>query len=226
MPDLSDTLRKCRIGTAKNFTLLLLLYHTQADAPGVFPYSDVVRSVQHLRQHGQQRVDLRVRRGPRGHEPHGLVRGVHAGGRVKRNLLLQPRDLRIRQDGEDLVRRRGHVHCDAAVRERGGDALRLRVRVPAQVEPEVVRHRGGELHAEQAALGEHGAVALHRAAEADALLEKFSHVTKWNEPKKVGRRIYDDKVFYESLSKQRSEGKALSDRQFAALQKLAAKYQL
>ncbi|MEI3003759.1 MAG: hypothetical protein V8T87_03955 [Victivallales bacterium] len=51
-------------------------------------------------------------------------------------------------------------------------------------------------------------------------------MTKWNEPKKVGRRIYDDKVFYESLSKQRSEGKALSDRQFAALQKLAAKYQL
>ena len=27
-PDLSDTLRKCRIGTAKFFTLLLLLYHT------------------------------------------------------------------------------------------------------------------------------------------------------------------------------------------------------
>ena len=94
------------------------------------------------------------------------MRGVHAGGRVKRDLLLQPRDLRVRQDGEDLVRRRGHVHCDAAVRERGGDALRLRVRVPAQLEPEVVFHRGGELHAEQAALGEHGAVALHRAAEA------------------------------------------------------------
>jgi len=31
MPDLSDTLRKCRIGTAKKFTLLLLLYHTQAN---------------------------------------------------------------------------------------------------------------------------------------------------------------------------------------------------
>ncbi|GEM_PF-2538189 len=29
MPDLSDTVAKCRIGTAKNFTLLLLLYHTQ-----------------------------------------------------------------------------------------------------------------------------------------------------------------------------------------------------
>lgn len=35
MPDLSDTLRKCRIGTAKNFTLLLLLYHTQAKSQGV-----------------------------------------------------------------------------------------------------------------------------------------------------------------------------------------------
>lgn len=32
MPDLSDTLRKCRIGTAKKFTLLLLLYHTQANS--------------------------------------------------------------------------------------------------------------------------------------------------------------------------------------------------
>ena len=35
MPDLSDTLRKCRIGTAKNFTLLLLLYHTQAKSAGL-----------------------------------------------------------------------------------------------------------------------------------------------------------------------------------------------
>ena len=35
MPDLSDNLRKCRIGTAKNFTLLLLLYHTQAKSQGM-----------------------------------------------------------------------------------------------------------------------------------------------------------------------------------------------
>ena len=78
----------------------------------------------------------------------------------------------------------------------------------------------------EAASPEASAAANAMMAEADALLEKFSHVTRWNEAKKVGRRIYDDKVFYESLSKQRSEGKALSDRQFAALQKLAAKYQL
>jgi len=30
MPDLSGTMRKCRMGTAKNFTLLLLLYLTQS----------------------------------------------------------------------------------------------------------------------------------------------------------------------------------------------------
>ena len=35
MPDLSDTLRKCRIGTAKNFTLLLLLYHTSIKSQGM-----------------------------------------------------------------------------------------------------------------------------------------------------------------------------------------------
>ena len=35
MPDLSDTKLKCRMGTAKNFTLLLLLYHTQAKSQGM-----------------------------------------------------------------------------------------------------------------------------------------------------------------------------------------------
>ena len=35
MPDLSDTVAKCRIGTAKKFTLLLLLYHTQAKSQGI-----------------------------------------------------------------------------------------------------------------------------------------------------------------------------------------------
>ena len=35
MPDLSDTLRKCRIGTAKFFTLLLLLYHTSIKSQGM-----------------------------------------------------------------------------------------------------------------------------------------------------------------------------------------------
>ena len=35
MPDLSDTVAKCRIGTAKNFTLLLLLYHTQIKSQGL-----------------------------------------------------------------------------------------------------------------------------------------------------------------------------------------------
>lgn len=35
MPDLSDTKLKCRMGTAKNFTLLLLLYHTQAKSQGI-----------------------------------------------------------------------------------------------------------------------------------------------------------------------------------------------
>ena len=35
MPDLSDTMAKCRIGTAKFFTLLLLLYRTSAKSQGI-----------------------------------------------------------------------------------------------------------------------------------------------------------------------------------------------
>ena len=97
--------------------------------------------------------------------------------------------------------------------------------------PVLRRHADGDIEALAVQdllhrVPERAAAATAMLAVAAAALEKFSHVTKWNEPKKVGRRIYDDKVFYESLSKQRSEGKALSDRQFAALQKLAAKYQL
>ena len=35
MPDLSDTRAKCRIGTAKFFTLLLLLYRTSVKSQGM-----------------------------------------------------------------------------------------------------------------------------------------------------------------------------------------------
>ena len=35
MPDLSDTMAKCRIGTAKFFTLLLLLYRTSVKSQGM-----------------------------------------------------------------------------------------------------------------------------------------------------------------------------------------------
>ena len=35
MPDPSGTVAKCRTGTAKNFTLLLLLYLTQAKSQGI-----------------------------------------------------------------------------------------------------------------------------------------------------------------------------------------------
>ena len=35
MPDLSGAAYECRIGTAKFFTLLLLLYHTSAKSQGV-----------------------------------------------------------------------------------------------------------------------------------------------------------------------------------------------
>jgi len=35
MPDLSGAVRKRRMGTAKNFTLLLLLYRTQAKSQGI-----------------------------------------------------------------------------------------------------------------------------------------------------------------------------------------------
>ena len=56
--------------------------------------------------------------------------------------------------------------------------------------------------------------------------DKFESVKEWAEPRKIGRMIYDDKAFYESLLKQHKAGKDLSAKQLAALQKLAGKYSL
>ena len=60
--------------------------------------------------------------------------------------------------------------------------------------------------------------------EISVLLESLSGVSSWEPPVKRGRYTADDKKFYESLKKQFSEKKTLSEKQLAALKKLADKY--
>lgn len=76
--------------------------------------------------------------------------------------------------------------------------------------------------------GESSADASPANAAADEetakLLKILSEVKTWGEPVKKGRRTYDDKSFYESLSSQFTQGRKLSDKQLAALKKLAGKY--
>ncbi|MBQ9772279.1 MAG: type I DNA topoisomerase [Lentisphaeria bacterium] len=61
-------------------------------------------------------------------------------------------------------------------------------------------------------------------SDADILLREMSRITAWAEPVKRGRRVYDDKEFFDSLMKQKKAGKVLSIKQVEALRKLAAKY--
>lgn len=65
-----------------------------------------------------------------------------------------------------------------------------------------------------------------KAAEATALLAKFDRVTKWIDPVRKGRRVYDDHEFVQSIAKQMKAGKILSEKQLNALKKLAVKYSL
>ena len=58
-----------------------------------------------------------------------------------------------------------------------------------------------------------------------ALLKQLSKVGNWAVPEKKGRFAFDEKKFYQSISNQFNEGKTLSAKQIAALEKLAAKYQ-
>lgn len=62
--------------------------------------------------------------------------------------------------------------------------------------------------------------------EADRVLKALSEIKEWAAPEKKGRRVYDDREFYESLAKQRASGRVLSPKQSAALMKLAAKYKI
>ena len=60
--------------------------------------------------------------------------------------------------------------------------------------------------------------------EVTKLLEDLGKVTKWAEPVKKGKRVYDDKEFIESIRSQANNGRILSPRQVAALKRTAKKY--
>jgi DNA topoisomerase I len=55
-------------------------------------------------------------------------------------------------------------------------------------------------------------------------LELLSKVTQWAEPTKKGKRVFDDKSFYESLDNQARSGRTLSPRQLGALKRIVTKY--
>lgn len=60
--------------------------------------------------------------------------------------------------------------------------------------------------------------------ESPRLLEILSKVSKWREPTKRGKRVFDDSEFYKSVKAQFEQKGALSAKQIAALKKLAAHY--
>lgn len=65
-----------------------------------------------------------------------------------------------------------------------------------------------------------------RTAQIESLLKAFQAVRAWKEPVVRRGRTFSDKDFVESLEKQHQSGRALSDRQIAALRKLAERYEL
>jgi len=56
------------------------------------------------------------------------------------------------------------------------------------------------------------------------ILEMMASVNEWAEPTMRGKREFNDKTFYDSLASQFKSKGALSDRQVAALKKMAARY--
>ncbi len=62
------------------------------------------------------------------------------------------------------------------------------------------------------------------AGQVGRLLDLLGHVREWAPAVKRGKRTYSDEAFAASVREQLEEGKALSQRQFEALKKTAARY--
>ena len=58
----------------------------------------------------------------------------------------------------------------------------------------------------------------------DLVFSLLDQVSKWKEPKTVGKRTYDDKAFVESVRKQCDEGRPLSARQLEFLVRMVSMY--
>ena len=63
-------------------------------------------------------------------------------------------------------------------------------------------------------------------AQIDSLLNAFKSFESWNEPTVRRGRTFSDRDFIASLAKQHAAGKILSEKQVAALERMAAKYNL
>ena len=62
------------------------------------------------------------------------------------------------------------------------------------------------------------------AEEIQKLIDQLGGITEWEKPVKKGFRIFDDKSFYSSLSKQFAAKKSLSEKQVSALRRIVGKY--
>jgi hypothetical protein len=61
-------------------------------------------------------------------------------------------------------------------------------------------------------------------AKFDAVFEMLSEISVWKEAKKVGKRVYDDKAFVESVKSQYDSNKPLSSKQLEFLVKMIMMY--
>ncbi len=77
---------------------------------------------------------------------------------------------------------------------------------------------------ESAELGLNAATEGGADKESGPLLDRLKQVRHWKEPVKRGRRTWDDKAFFESLSRQYRERGRLSVKQQQSLKRMAAKY--
>jgi DNA topoisomerase-1 len=83
-----------------------------------------------------------------------------------------------------------------------------------------------EQEREQLALQSEGADGQGGAPDPEikAIVDRLAQVQKWDEPTQKGKRTFDDKAFFDSLSRQFAQSGRLSPRQIGALKRMDKRY--
>ncbi len=132
--------------------------------------------------------------------------------------------------------RRGRTYDDAAfvasLKQRADGGRELSPAQAAALDRLILKYSTRiptfEQEREQLALqpdGAEGAAGGVPDPEIAPIVERLGRIVQWDEPKQKGKRTFDDKVFFESLSTQFAQRGRLSPRQVGALKRMDKRYQ-
>ena len=181
-------------------------------------------------------ADAKETKGPSHYSEASLIKALEENGVGRPSTYaatietLKAREYAVNEKRKLIPVERGILVCDWLVKKL--DSL-FNVGYTALMESELDKIEEGSVSMDTmlSAFYEKFVEDLHKAEDPPPNREKFeclfsmlSEVSEWNEPRIIGKRVYDDKVFVDSLKEQFDAQKSMSARQFEYLVRMVGAY--